>query len=777
MTERSPTKDTSFATHWGSYTARVRDGKLVEIRDFDADPDPSIIGHGLASSVYSPARIERPVVRKGFLEKRSQSDRTARGREPFVAVSWAEALDLAASELDRVRKKYGNGAIFGGSYGWASAGRFHHAQSQIHRFLNCIGGYTASIGTYSYGAVSSLTPHIVGHFDGVVLEHATSWSSIAEHTELMVLFGGMALKNTQANAGGAGRHTSREWMLKAAARGTRFISVSPLKSDTVAEIAAEWLPLRPNTDTALMLGIAHTLFTERLYDSAFLDKYTVGFERFVAYLSGSLDGTPKDAAWAAAISGVPAGRIRQLAVSMASRRTMISVSWSLQRADHGEQPCWMAIVLAAMLGQIGLPGGGFGIGYGGVSGMGMPRCTLRYPALPRVPNPVKEAIPVARIADALLNPNGAYEFNGRRQTYPDLRLVYWAGGNPFHHHQDINRLVEAFRQPETIIANEIWWNGLARHADIVFPTTTVLERDDIAMNSWDPLIVAMCKAIEPVGEARSDYGIFAGLASVLKVTDAFTEGRSEEDWLQYLWKTTRERALAIDVDLPSLEELRARGRVALPCNEREHILLQEFREDPHRHPLTTPTGKIEIFSETIDGFNYADCPGHPTWLEPTEWLGSETARKFPLHLLSNQPRARLHSQLDLGDASQSTKIRGREPILMNTTDARTRNLRAGDIVRVFNDRGACLAGLNVSDEIREGVVQLSTGAWYDPIEPDHPNSMCKHGSVNVLTRDRGTSRLGQCASANSALVEVERYDGDIPPLTAFVPPPILDTIL
>jgi len=715
------------------------------------------------------------MVRKGFLEKQSQSDRTARGRDPFVAVSWDHASDLAARELDRVRTQYGNTAIFGGSYGWASAGRFHHAQSQIHRFLNCIGGYTASIGTYSYGAVSSLTPHIVGHFDGFVLEKATGWSSIAEHTDLMVLFGGMAIKNTQANAGGASKHNSREWMLKAAGRGTKFISVSPQKSDTIPEIAAEWVPVRPNTDTALMLGIAHTLVAERLYDCAFVDKYTVGFERFRAYLAGGSDGTPKDAEWASAICGVPAGRVRQMAASMVSRRTMISVSWSLQRADHGEQPCWMAIVLAAMLGQIGLPGGGFGIGYGGVSGMGMPRCTLRYPALPRVPNPVREAIPVARIADALLNPNGAYEFNGRRQTYPDLRLVYWAGGNPFHHHQDTNRLVEAFQQPETIIANEIWWNGLARHADIVFPTTTVLERNDIAMTSWDQMIVAMCRAIKPVGESRSDYEIFTGLSSLLGVTEAFTEGRSEEDWLEFLWKATCERAHSINVDLPSLEDLRASGRIALPCNEEEHILMKEFRDDPHQHPLTTPTGKIEIFSATIDRFGYAECPGHPMWLAPTEWLGSEIAKRFPLHLLSNQPPARLHSQLDMGDASQATKIQGREPILMNGNDARARNLTSGDIVRVFNERGACLAGLNVNDEIREGVVRLSTGAWYDPIKPGATKPMCKHGSVNVLTSDHGTSRLGQCASANSALVEVERYEGYIPPITAFEPPLILET--
>jgi biotin/methionine sulfoxide reductase len=162
------------------------------------------------------------------------------------------------------------------------------------------------------------------------------------------------------------------------------------------------------------------------------------------------------------------------------------------------------------------------------------------------------------------------------------------------------------------------------------------------------------------------------------------------------------------------------------------------------------------------------------WLEPKEWLGSAIAKQYPLHLLSNQPRARLHSQLDMGRSSKATKIKGREPILMNLADAQSRNLVAGDVVKVFNDRGACLAGLTVTEAIRPGVVQLSTGAWCDPAEPGARNSLCKHGNVNVLTRDHGTSRLGQCASANSTLVEVEKFRGPLPPLTAFVPPTILE---
>jgi len=154
------------------------------------------------------------------------------------------------------------------------------------------------------------------------------------------------------------------------------------------------------------------------------------------------------------------------------------------------------------------------------------------------------------------------------------------------------------------------------------------------------------------------------------------------------------------------------------------------------------------------------------WQAPGEWLGADGARKFPLHLLSSQPRTRLHGQYDHGEVSQQSKIAGREPILLNTSDAAARDIEAGDVVRVFNDRGAFLAGVALSDGIRPGVAQIATGAWYDPDE----RGLDKHGNPNVVTPDVGASRLSQGCAAQSALVQIERYDGPLPPVTAFEPP-------
>jgi biotin/methionine sulfoxide reductase len=422
-----------------------------------------------------------------------------------------------------------------------------------------------------------------------------------------------------------------------------------------------------------------------------------------------------------------------------------------------------------MLGQIGLPGGGFGQGYGSLGYVGRAPLRVGPPTLPQGQNPVDTFIPFARLADMLLHPGEAFDFDGTRLTYPDIRLVYWCGGNPFHHHQHLSRLRQALARPATIVVHDSFWTPMARHADIVLPATMTLERNDIGGSPHDACLIAMRQAVEPWGEARSDFAIFVDLAAALGMGDRFTEGRDEMAWLRYLYDGWRARAAVSSA--PTFDEFWASGFLELPEGDEDLVLFKQFRADPEGTPLGTPSGKIEIFSATIDGFGYEDCPGHPTWLPPTEWLGAELAGRFPLHLVANNPTARLHSQLDVGGFSQSTKVRGREPIRIHPADAAARGIESGDIVRVFNDRGSCLAGAVVTDTVRPRVVQLSTGAWYDPLDPSDPDSMCVHGNPNVLTFDRGTSKLAQGCSGQHALVQVERWTGPLPPIRAYDPPP------
>lgn len=752
-------------TNWGAYEVETDGHDIMAVHPFAKDPDPSPIGQSLKA--VRKSRVARPSIRESWYRHGPGANPERRGQEPFVEVGWDEALDMAAAELDRVRSEFGNQAIFGGSYGWASAGRFHHALSQVHRFLNSIGGYTYSVDDYSIAAGHVITPHIFGFSFDDMVDEMPQFPDIAEHTELVVAFGGMPIKNSQVQYGGQGRHMLSTRLETCRDRGVRFVNLSPLGEDLIPAVEAEWIPVRPATDTALMLGLAHSLIEADLQDDDFLESHCHGWDRLRAYLLGETDGVPKTAEWAGAIGGVDPDRIRSLALDMARHRTLVTVSWSVQRNDHGEQSYWAAAALAAMLGQLGLPGGGVGYGYGavGLNGHG-----VGYHELPRLSqgkNQIAEFIPVARIADLLLYGGEEYDYNGKRLTYPETKLVYWAGGNPFHHHQDLNRLAEAWQRPDTIIVHEPFWNALAKYSDIVFPATTTLERNDIGGSGMDDFVFWMEKVIDPVGEARNDYDVFGALASRLGSGQVFTEGRTSDEWLTHLY----ERFRSYHPDYPGLEELKDVGHFQIPEEwfPMSSTQLAAFRDDPSGSPLATPSGRIELFSETIEGFDLDDCPPHPSWLEPAEWLGN--AGDGQLHMISNQPKTRLHSQWDQGETSLNSKVDGREQIGMTESDAESRGLAHGDLVRVFNDRGACLAAVAIRDDLMEGVVQLPTGAWWDPTEA---GGTCRAGNPNVLTRDVGTSRLAQGPTAQTCLVEVEKYVGEAPRVQSHDVPVLID---
>lgn len=760
----------SHSSHWGVFEAEVEDGRMVGVRPYRLDGDPSPLLDNIPTSVRHATRISQPMIRAGWLDRGPGPD-THRGAEPFVPVSWETATELLAGELRRVSERYGPAAIYGGSYGWASAGRFHHAQSQIHRFLNGLGGYTYSKHSYSMGAAEVIFPHVFGSFWDTLMR-GTPWPTIVEHADLFVCFGGLPLKNSAVKPGGVGHHQVRERLKRATERGAEFVLFSPLRDDLPEFANAQWLPVNPGTDVAVMLALAHTLITERLHDTAFLDRYTVGFERFERYVLGQDDGQAKTPEWAEQISQVSADVIRDLARRMAARNTFITMSWSLQRTEFGEQAPWMGATLAAMLGQIGLPNGGFGFGYSSTSMVGSPPVKFKFPGLSQGANPVNTFIPVARIADMLLNPGEPFDYNGQRLTYPDIRLVYWCGGNPFHHHQHLGRLRRAFARPETIVTHDPFWTAMARNADIVLPCTMTLERNDIGWNENDATLVAMRQAIEPFAQARSDYAIFSDLATKLGFVDQFTEGRGEMDWLRHMYDTWRTTLAKHDVEAPTFETFWENGYFEQDWSDDGEALFAAFRADPERAPLPTPSGRIEIFSETIDSFGYADCPGHPTWLQPVEWLGGARAERFPLLLVANNPSTRLHSQLDVGATSQASKVQGREPIRMYPSDAAARGIAHGDIVRVFNDRGSCLAGAILSEDVRPRIAQLSTGAWYDPLDRSDFDAMCVHGNPNAVTMDKGTSSLAQGSTGQHVLVEIERWNAPAPEIKVSAPPPI-----
>lgn len=722
-----------FASHFGFY--EVGPGPLL--RPFRHDPDPSPTGMAFLDLARDPSRILTPMARKGWLA----GDRgKGRGEADFVPLSIDEATRLAAQELERVRSLYGSASVFGGSYGWGSAGRFHHPQSQLKRFLNLTGGFVSAVNTYSYGTAKVILPHVLGaeHSESGVF--APSWDQIVSHCGLIVSFGGMRLSNAQVEAGSTGAHRVRSWLEAYAAAGGKMITLSPDQRDAPL---GEHLSIRPGSDTAAMLAMCHELISEGQVNLDFLSRYTSGSEAFIAYVSGGSDGVPKSAEWASEITGIPADQLRRIALALVSDTSLLNLAWSLQRARYGEQPYWAAIALASLVGRIGQPGQGLALGLSTIASVGQPVRQMRGPSLPQGRNSVSDFIPVARITEMLERPGEPLAYNGQTLTLPDIRLIWWAGGNPYHHHQDLFRLREAWRKPETVIVQESVWTATARHADLVFPSALPFERNDIAGASRDAWLCYSRKVMEPPAGVPTDHETLAQIAAHLGLEEAFRGGYDEEGWLQHLYKGYQTRF----PELPDWDVFKERGYFALDEGRtapNPTTPLADFLADPLASPLSTPSGRIELASPTITSFGLDDCPGHPTWLDPDR--DEDTSLEF--HLLSPQPVTRLHSQLDRAQPAREARRHGFEVARVHPDDLSAQGLEDGDIAEIYNGRGVVIAVVCGDRKVRAGTIVLPTGGWFDPVRDATGRWVDLGGNPNTLTSDLGSSRLSQGASAN-----------------------------
>lgn len=617
-------------------------------------------------------------------------------------------------------------------------------------------------------------PYVVGGNE--VYQQQTSWPLVLEHTDVVVLWSANPL-NTLKIAWNASDEQGIPYFDALRKSGKRIICIDPMRSETMDFFgdSAEWIAPHMGTDVAMMLGIAHTLVENGWHDTGFLARCTTGFDNFADYLTGNTDGMAKTAEWAAEICGVPAAKLRELAALFHQNTTMLMSGWGMQRQQFGEQKHWMLVTLAAMLGQIGTPGGGFGLSYHFANG-GNP--TRKAAVLASLQGSVQggvdavDKIPVARIVEALENPGGFYQHNGLDRHFPDIRFVWWAGGANFTHHQDTNRLIRAWQKPELVVISECFWTASAKHADIVLPATTSFERNDLTMTGdySNQHMVPMKRVVAPRDEARDDFEVFAELSELWETgARAFYRGQNGFAVAGDVLPDCRSARAPQGVTLPPFAQFwEANQIIEMPESEQnaQFVRFADFRRDPENHPLKTESGKIVIYSERIAQFKYADCPAHPTWLEPDEWHGN--AQPEQLQVLSAHPAHRLHSQLNYSSLRERYAVAGREPVTLNSADARARGIVDGDVVRVWNQRGQVLAGAVVSDGIKPGVICIHQGAWPD-LEPSE-GGICKNGAVNVLTKDLPSSKLGNGCAGNTALAWVEKYQGPELTLTAFDPP-------
>ncbi|MFC1233950.1 molybdopterin guanine dinucleotide-containing S/N-oxide reductase [Vibrio sp. F74] len=769
------------AGRMGAMIAEVKDGKLVSTKGALARTVPNSLQTTGPDQVHTNARIKYPMVRKSYLENPTAPKGT-RGDDDYVRVSWDEAYKLIHEQHMRIREENGAESVFAGSYGWRSSGVLHKAQTLLQRYMGMAGGYSGHLGDYSTGASQVIMPHVMGSIE--VYEQQTTHPVILEHSDVVVLWG-LNPMNTLKIAWSSTDESGLEFFHQLKKSGKTIICIDPMRSETIEFFGdnAQWIAPNPMTDVAMMMGVAHSLISNKKHDKAFLDKYTSGYDKFEAYLLGKEDGIEKTPAWAEEITGVPAKQMEVLADIFSKNRTMLMSGWGVQRQQFGEQRHWMLATLAAMLGQIGQPGGGFGLSYHYSNGGNPTRDAGVLPAISSsigggssagndwAVSGAVNAFPVARIVEALENPGKKYQHNGQELTFPEVKMIWWAGGGNFTHHQDTNRLIKAWQKPELVVISEIYWTAAAKHADVVLPITTSFERNDMTMTGdySNQHLIPMKQAVKPQGEARNDFDVFADMAELIKSggRDVYTEGKTEMDWLKGFYETAQKGGRAARIRMPNFGKFWDTNElIEMKFNKKaaQFVRHAEFRKDPVMNPLGTPSGKIEIYSKTIEKYGLEDCPAHPTWLEPTEWRGS--AKKDELQLMAAHAAHRLHSQFNYAKLREEYAIANREPITINTEDAKARGINNGDLVRAYNDRGQVLVGALVTDGIKQGSVCIHEGAWPDL---DPKTGLCKNGGVNVLTSDIPSSRLGNGCAGNSALVKIEKYTGEVPNLTAFTP--------
>ena len=763
------------ASHYGPFEAVVRDGQIVGISPMiELDQRPTeMLMHGVLDRVYDKSRIDYPMVRKSYLEGWKSGDvkPELRGKEEYVRVDWDTALKLTAKAITDTIVQHGNQAILSTSYGgWSHAGIMRPNVLQ-GKFFNMIGGCTNTVGDWSGGASQISLPHVIGDME--VYSAQTAWEVIRDNTEVFVLVGCDPIKNNRIEYTVADHGMYGPWE-QIRDNGCKFISINPQKTASDAYLNADWVRIVPNTDVALFLGMAYHVLENGLEDKDYLAKYTVGSDKWIAYVKGEgEDKTAKTPEWASAITGIDAAKIRELAGLLAKSRTEIAGAWSLQRAHHGEMTHWAIINFAALTGKIGKPGEGVGFSWHYGNG-GMPQSGKGTPSgLSQGKNFVTDYIvPASRITEALENPGAEVVYNGNVRKYPDVHMIYNAGNNFMSHQQDTNRLIKALQKVKTIVSQDVWWTAATRWADIVLPASSPLERDDISVGGTysNDKIYAMKKVIEPVGESRSDFEIFAGLADLFYKMSPYVEDQQFPEYIDIMKFAYAKTGAA---EHTPFEEFWERGYALQPAPKeaRKWVRHGDFYSDPAANPLHTKSGKIEMFCETIAEMNLEDCPGMPMWLEPAEYLGN--AKEGQLHVVSPHPWYRLHSQMDQSASLRDLyKVQGREPVRINAEDAAARGIADGDLVEIYNDRGTVIAGAVVSDEIMPGVISIYEGCWPSL----DSKGRCNSGLVNFLTSTQKSSGLSQATTANTCLASIRKCEDPEGPNMAYEKPPILEGV-
>jgi anaerobic dimethyl sulfoxide reductase subunit A len=732
----------------------VEDGKVVRVEaDNTGEDSPGtheiracLRGRALRKWVYSPERLLYPLKRVG-----------KRGEGRFERISWDEALDLVSDKLRQVIDTYGNEAVFR-IYGTGNLGGVVSGREQIDRLMNLLGGQLNHYNSYSTAQITHGMNYTYGTHD--CSNHLTD----IVNSRLVVFFG-----NDPAETRMSGGGSIRDLVVSKQKSGVRIIVIDPRYTDTAAVFSDEWIPIRPGTDAALVSGLAYVLIVENLVDQGFLNRYCVGYDQttmpagippgnsYKDYILGSgPDGIAKTPEWAARITGIPTERIVKLGREIgAAKPAYIAQGWGPQRHANGEQTARAICMLPILTGNVGIQGGNSG-------GREAPH-TIPFPQIPMGNNPVIASIPCFLWTRAIVDPQNFTDLcdglRGKQQLETPIKFLWsFASNTLLNQHSDIGRTHRILIDEdlcEMIVLIDSVMTASARYADIVLPGTSTFEECDLSYQGYAVAMGALMlrqQAIKPLGECRTLYDICAGIARRTGVEQEFTEGRTHDQWVEYMYHQCRK----VRADLPeNYEDAVQKGLFKWSREGLPKVGLQAFRENPDESLLNTPSGKIEVFSRRLwdlarswklpEGDVISALPEyHDTWGMP----GDARSREYPLQMVGHHNKQRTNSSYGNNPWLQDVAP---QSLWINPFDAEPRGIAHGDMVRVHNEIGRTEVRAKVTSRIMPGVLSLPQGAWYTPDE----DGFDKNGCINTLTSQR-PSPLAKGNPQHTNLVEVEK---------------------
>lgn len=685
---------------------------------------PCLRGRSVRWKTYNPDRLKYPMLRVG-----------KRGEGKFKKISWDEATTLIAQKLKYTIEKYGNEAIYY-QYGTGSTGANLHGRTACKRLLALIGGFLGDYGTYSYAQLTEITPFVYGSAEESLL------SEIA-HSDLVVMFG-HNLAETRMSGGGQFYETLNALQKSQA----KVIIIDPRNTDSVTTLGAEWIPIYPGTDAALVAALGYVMINEGLTDEDFLAKYCIGWDKttlpptalpnaaYKDYILGNgADGIAKTPEWASQLTGIPSQRIIQLAREIANAKAAwISQGWGLQRTANGEQACRSIMMLPLMSGHIGRPGTNTGLWGGSVT----------YPVASfELPNPVKTTIPTFMWSEAIVRGPELTAKNagirGKDKLDSGIKFLWCYSSNVIgNQHADLNKTHQILTDESKCEFILVWDNhntASAKYADLLLPDVTPVETDDLINNSYASgayhYLVRLQQAVKPLWQNRPCYDVLADIAEKLGVATEFTEGRTYQQWIEYCYNKTRETM----PHLRPFEQTHDQGIIdrRLAASDQQ-IALKDFRNDPDKYPLKPPSGKIEIYSEQLNKiaqeWQLPDgdrIPAVPEYCANHEGVENVVRKKqYPLQMTGFHNKGHVHSSY------YSVAIL-REAIphqfWINPIDAKIRGLKQGDIAEIYNDRGRIYIKAKITNRVLPGVIAVPQGAWRNV----NNEGIDVGGCINTLT--------------------------------------------